>query len=300
MRPHGWQATAVATAPVVVLMTLAIAVASPGNRHAAIRAGDVTDARVIAAAPRGRNWLVLGGDFGSRHFSPLRQIDDGNVARLGLAWALDIDSPMGLATEPIVVDGTIYATRLTRSYLCYRCGLRAVSLAIRPACAPQRHAQLLGGTHQSRRGGLAWQGVLRHGRLPAVCARCGQRQGAVGLPRLRRHAHRRASPAHRPSATGRFTSATTARTPGCAARWSPSTPIPASSRGGSGTCPAIPPRGSRSRRSDGRQDLVGRSLVAGRRRGCLGFDHLRPGHRIRHLWHRGSDTRPSSSAIAPI
>ena len=73
-------------------------------------AGNVTDARVIAAAPRGRNWLVLGGDFGSQHYSPLSQINAGNVSRLGLAWALDIASPMGLATEPIVVDGTLYAT----------------------------------------------------------------------------------------------------------------------------------------------------------------------------------------------
>ncbi|HEY1891854.1 MAG TPA: PQQ-binding-like beta-propeller repeat protein [Steroidobacteraceae bacterium] len=91
-------------------MTLPVGMASAANHHAVLKAGDVTDARVIAAAPRGRNWLVLGGDFGSRHFSPLRQIDAGNVARLGLAWALDVDSPMGLATEPIVVDGTIYAT----------------------------------------------------------------------------------------------------------------------------------------------------------------------------------------------
>lgn len=53
---------------------------------------------------------MLGGDFGSQHYSPLRQINAGNVNRLGLAWMLDIDSPMGLATEPIVVDGTLYAT----------------------------------------------------------------------------------------------------------------------------------------------------------------------------------------------
>jgi quinohemoprotein ethanol dehydrogenase len=92
------------------MLTLAVGTASAVNHQAASTAGDVTDARVIAAAPRGRNWLVLGGDFGSRHFSPLTQVDAGNVARLGLAWALDIDSPMGLATEPIVVDGTIYAS----------------------------------------------------------------------------------------------------------------------------------------------------------------------------------------------
>ena len=110
MRRHGWQTTAVAIAPIAVLMTLAVGTPSAANHHPAAKAGAVTDARVIAAAPRGRNWLVLGGDFGSRHFSPLRQVNARNVARLGLAWALDIDSPMGLATEPIVVDGTIYAS----------------------------------------------------------------------------------------------------------------------------------------------------------------------------------------------
>jgi quinohemoprotein ethanol dehydrogenase len=96
--------------PAALLMTLVLASASAGDSHTTSKAGDVTDARVIAGASGGRNWLVLGGDFGSRHYSPLRQIDSGNVSRLGLAWVLDIDSPMGLATEPIVVDGTIYAT----------------------------------------------------------------------------------------------------------------------------------------------------------------------------------------------
>jgi quinohemoprotein ethanol dehydrogenase len=32
----------------------------------------------------------------------------GNIGTLGLAWATDIDSPMGLATEPIVVNGIVY------------------------------------------------------------------------------------------------------------------------------------------------------------------------------------------------
>src|SRR5215469_9968053 len=73
-------------------------------------AGNVTEARVLAEASQGINWPVNGGRFGAPHFSPLKQINDKNVNQLGLAWVLDIDSPMGLATEPIVVDGTIYAT----------------------------------------------------------------------------------------------------------------------------------------------------------------------------------------------
>ena len=76
----------------------------------AATAGNVTEARVLAEASQGINWPVNGGSFGSPHYSPLKQINDKNVSQLKLAWYLDIDSPMGLATEPIVVDGTIYAT----------------------------------------------------------------------------------------------------------------------------------------------------------------------------------------------
>jgi quinohemoprotein ethanol dehydrogenase len=104
-----WKITAFAAARAAVLMTMTVATAWCAE-HPSAKAGSVTDARVIAEAHAGRNWLVLGGDFGSRHYSPLRQISARNVGRLGLAWALDIDSPMGLATEPIVVDDTLYAT----------------------------------------------------------------------------------------------------------------------------------------------------------------------------------------------
>jgi quinohemoprotein ethanol dehydrogenase len=106
----GRKAAAAAIASAAALMAMGMTPAWSAHPRAAARAGDVTDARVSAEARSGRNWLVLGGDFGSEHYSPLKDINAGNVRRLGLAWALDIDSPMGLATEPIVVDGTIYAT----------------------------------------------------------------------------------------------------------------------------------------------------------------------------------------------
>jgi quinohemoprotein ethanol dehydrogenase len=70
--------------------------------------GNVTQARVLAEAGRGDNWLVNGGNFESQHFSPLKSITDQNIGRLGLAWAVDIPSPMGLSAEPVVVDGIVY------------------------------------------------------------------------------------------------------------------------------------------------------------------------------------------------
>src|ERR1700722_12356907 len=87
---------------------LAAAAAGSGPAGAAPHsAGDVTDARV-AADTRGDNWLVKGGSFAQQQFSPLTEINDKNVKGLGLAWIAEMDDPMGLAAEPLVVDGVIY------------------------------------------------------------------------------------------------------------------------------------------------------------------------------------------------
>lgn len=85
--------------------SVALAAAEPASRIA----GNVTDRRVAAQASSGRDWLV-NGRYEEQHFSPLKQITAGNVKRLGLAWYLDIHTPMGLAAEPIEVDGVIYVS----------------------------------------------------------------------------------------------------------------------------------------------------------------------------------------------
>jgi quinohemoprotein ethanol dehydrogenase len=72
--------------------------------------GNVSQQRVSSEANTGEHWMVNGGNFDAQHFSPLKQINDKNIDKLGLAWSLDVDSPMGMASEPLVVDGTIYVT----------------------------------------------------------------------------------------------------------------------------------------------------------------------------------------------
>src|SRR6202011_2495523 len=90
-----------------VCIVIALAAATSGAAPAAESAGNVTDARV-AAETNGDNWLVKGGSFAQAQFSPLRQINDKNVGKLGLTWVTEFDEPMGLTAEPIVVDGVIY------------------------------------------------------------------------------------------------------------------------------------------------------------------------------------------------
>ena len=70
--------------------------------------GNVTAERIEKEVHSGENWMVNGGRLTGEHYSPLMEIRTGNVDGLGLAWATDIPSPLGLVAEPLVVDGVIY------------------------------------------------------------------------------------------------------------------------------------------------------------------------------------------------
>ncbi|MBT9330133.1 PQQ-binding-like beta-propeller repeat protein [Paracidobacterium acidisoli] len=70
----------------------------------------MTAERVLDQTAASPDWMVAGRGFGEQHFSPLKQINDQNVNSLGVAWYLPIDSAMGMSSEPIEVDGTLYVT----------------------------------------------------------------------------------------------------------------------------------------------------------------------------------------------
>jgi quinohemoprotein ethanol dehydrogenase len=84
-------------------------VLSPALADSPAKIGDVNEARV-ASDTDATNWLLNGRNFESQHFSPLKQITDQSVSGLGLAWYMDIDSAMGIVSEPIVVDGVAYVS----------------------------------------------------------------------------------------------------------------------------------------------------------------------------------------------
>ena len=65
-----------------------------------------SDAQLLDTSD-GSDWPGYGRTFGEQHFSPLREINDGNVGKLGLAWSMDlgVGNP---ATIPVAVDGILY------------------------------------------------------------------------------------------------------------------------------------------------------------------------------------------------
>jgi quinohemoprotein ethanol dehydrogenase len=70
----------------------------------------VDDAALASAARSAEEWLTIGRDYAETRFSPLEQIDSGNVSRLGVAWQYDTDSLRGLEATPLVANGVLYAS----------------------------------------------------------------------------------------------------------------------------------------------------------------------------------------------
>lgn len=63
------------------------------------------------------DWPVHGGTDLEQRFSPLEQINDRNVGKLGLSWSAEFDSNRGQEATPIVVNGVMYvSTAWSRLY----------------------------------------------------------------------------------------------------------------------------------------------------------------------------------------
>ena len=70
----------------------------------------VDDARLRAADADHANWLTHGRTYAEQRYSPLDEINDGNVADLELQWTFPTGLTRGHEATPIVVDGVLYFT----------------------------------------------------------------------------------------------------------------------------------------------------------------------------------------------
>jgi quinohemoprotein ethanol dehydrogenase len=70
----------------------------------------VTDERLRGADGEAGNWMSHGRTYNEQRFSPLTQITEENIARLGLAWSFDLDTRRGQESTPLVIDGVMYFT----------------------------------------------------------------------------------------------------------------------------------------------------------------------------------------------
>ena len=66
--------------------------------------------RLKAADDEPGSWMSYGRTYSEQRFSPLKQINAGNVDQLGLAWSYDLNTERGIEATSIVVDGVMYTT----------------------------------------------------------------------------------------------------------------------------------------------------------------------------------------------
>lgn len=55
-------------------------------------------------------WTAYGRDSSAQRFSPLNQINAGNVSTLGVAWSYALRESRGVEATPLMVDGLVYVT----------------------------------------------------------------------------------------------------------------------------------------------------------------------------------------------
>ncbi len=66
--------------------------------------------RLLNADIENESWLLHGRTYDESRFSPLNDINDSNVADLGVLWAFETGTNRGHETTPIVVDGVMFIT----------------------------------------------------------------------------------------------------------------------------------------------------------------------------------------------
>jgi alcohol dehydrogenase (cytochrome c)/quinohemoprotein ethanol dehydrogenase len=93
---------------VAAATALLTSIAPPQTCAAAAEAVDHN--ALLKAAENDSEWLTHGRTYDEQRFSPLAQINTGNVKELGLAWFADLDTSRGQEATPLVIDGTLYVT----------------------------------------------------------------------------------------------------------------------------------------------------------------------------------------------
>jgi alcohol dehydrogenase (cytochrome c) len=88
----------------IVLLGVACAAALCGSLHA-----QVTFQRIAKADQDPGNWLTYSRNYAGHRFSPLNEINRGNVANLKVKWAYQLAGERN-EVSPIVVNGVMYIT----------------------------------------------------------------------------------------------------------------------------------------------------------------------------------------------
>lgn len=152
-----------------------------GQRDAGAPAATATggvgkvDAALLTTGGDGSDWAMTGFNYQEQRFSPLSQVNAGNVGQLGLAWFADMPDARGQEATPVVVDGKLFVTGPWSKVFAYDAATGAKLWEYDPKVDPQKGVQAC--CDVVNRGVAAWKGQLfvgtLDGRLIALNAETG-------------------------------------------------------------------------------------------------------------------------------
>src|SRR3954454_10568519 len=73
-------------------------------------AATVVSFLMLSVAAAGQDWSLIGGTPDGQRFSPINQINEKTVSRLGLVWSQELGTTRALEATPLVQDGVVYVT----------------------------------------------------------------------------------------------------------------------------------------------------------------------------------------------
>jgi len=73
-------------------------------------AANVTQERLLKAESEVGQWMMVGGTYDERHYSPMAQVNRDNIDTLGLSWYADYDVNLSQQGTPLYIDGVLYVS----------------------------------------------------------------------------------------------------------------------------------------------------------------------------------------------
>ena len=138
-------------------------------------AANVTAKRLTAAASEPAQWMTYGGTYSEQRFSPLKQVNTGNVEQLGLKWFADYETNQNQHGSPLYIDGVLYVSTARNVVYAYDARTGKQLWKYNPVIQGERLRYNLGLVN---RGIAAWNGKIIMGtldaRLVAIDAKTGK------------------------------------------------------------------------------------------------------------------------------
>jgi quinohemoprotein ethanol dehydrogenase len=121
------------------------------------------DGALLTTGGTGRDWAMTGFNYQEQRFSPLTQINDANVSKLGLAWFADMPDARGQEATPIVIDGKLFVTGPWSKVFAYNAATGQKLWEYDPGVNREKGVQAC--CDVVNRGVAAWKGRLYLGTL---------------------------------------------------------------------------------------------------------------------------------------